>query len=148
MIKLKPRLLSICDEIEANSKVIDVGCDHALLDIYLTKYKSCTCLAIDKSINCTLRAYENSLKYNANLLIKCNDGLKDIKLNDEVIVISGMGTKTIKKILDIDLSNTLIISTHTDVDELKEFLHKKNYKIIIEKEIYDRRKYKIIKATK
>jgi len=148
VIKLKPRLLSICDEIEPNSKVIDVGCDHALLDIYLTKYKNCTCLAVDKSVNCTIRAYENTIKYNANLLIKCNDGLKGISLNNEIIVISGMGTKTIKKILDIDLSNTLIISTHTDIEELKDFLHKKNYKIIIEKEIYDRRNYKIIKATK
>lgn len=148
MIKLKPRLLSICELIEPSSKVIDVGCDHALLDIYLTKYKNCTCLAIDKSVKCTIRAYENSMKYGANLLIKCNDGLKGICLSDEIIVISGMGTKTIKKILDFDLSNTLIISTHTDLDELKQFLNKKNYKIILEKHIYDRRDYTIIKATK
>ena len=130
-LKLKKRLLEICNLIEDNSKVIDVGCDHALLDIYLTKYKKCSCLAIDKSIKCTLRAYENSIKYDANLLIKCNDGLNNLSLSDEIIVISGMGTKKIKKILDKDISNTLIISTHTDLDELKEFLKNKKYKILL-----------------
>ena len=148
MIKLSYRLLSICSLIDNYSKVIDVGCDHALLDIYLTKYKKCTCLAIDKSVKCTVRAYENSVKYGVNLLIKCNDGLKNLILSDEIIVISGMGTKTIKKILDFDLSNTLIISTHTDLDELKEFLNMKKYKIILEKNIFDKRNYTIIKAVK
>ncbi len=147
-LKLKPRLLEICNLIESGSKVIDVGCDHALLDIYLTKFKSCTCLALDKSLKCTIRAYENSIKYDANLLIKCNDGLNNLKLSDEIIVISGMGTRTIKKILDRDISNTLIISTHTDLEELKEFLYSKDYRIIIEKKIYDGRYYTIIKATK
>lgn len=147
-IKLKKRLLEICNLIENNSKVIDVGCDHALLDIYLTKYKKCSCLAIDKSIKCTLRAYENTIKYKTNLLIKCNDGLNNLKLSDEIIVITGMGTRTIKKILNSDLSNTLIISTHTNLDELKIFLKEKNYNIILEKNIFDGRNYTIIKASK
>ena len=147
-LKLKPRLLEICNLIEEGSRVIDVGCDHALLDIYLTKYKDCTCLAIDKSLNCVIRAYENSIKYDTNLLIKCNDGLSGLTLSDEIIVISGMGTRTIKKILDFDLSNTLILSTHTDLVELKKFLICKNYNISLEKRVYDERYYTILKATK
>ena len=66
-LKLKPRLLEICNLIEPNSKVIDVGADHALLDIYLNKYKNCSCLAIDISKECVIRAVKNSIKYDANI---------------------------------------------------------------------------------
>lgn len=145
-LKLRPRLAEICNLIEEGSKVIDVGADHALLDIYLSKYKNCTCLAIDKSINCVIRAINNSVKYDANILVKQNEGLDGIELNDEIIVISGVGTRTIKKILDRKISNDLIIVSHTDIDELEKFLIEKKYQIVLKKEIYDRRYYKIIKA--
>lgn len=146
-LKISNRLYEICKLIDNNSKVIDVGCDHALMDIYLSKYKNCSCLALDKSSKCIKRAIYNSIKYESNILIKCNDGLEGLKLNDEIIVISGVGTRTIKKILNIDIKNDLIIVTHTDTDELKKFLIEKKYKIILEKEIFDRRNYTIIKAT-
>ena len=48
-MKLKPRLQAIANLIKDNSKIIDVGADHGLLDIYLSKYKNCTCLATDIS---------------------------------------------------------------------------------------------------
>ncbi len=145
-LKLKPRLLEICNLIKPNSKVIDVGADHALLDIYLNKYKKCNCLAIDISAKCIENAQKNINKYEANIQTKVNDGLQNIKLNDEIIVISGMGTKTIKKILDINITNDLIIVTHTDINELKEFLINKKYLITLEKNIFDSRKYTIIYA--
>ena len=140
--------MEICNLIDYNSKVIDVGCDHALMDIYLSNYKNCTCLAIDKSKKCIIRAFENSIKYNSNIIIKCNDGLDGIFLNDELIVISGMGTKTIKKILDRNINNDLLIVSHTSIDELKCFLSDIGYNIVLEKKIFDRRNYVIIKATK
>ena len=145
-LKIKPRLLKICELIEPNSKIIDVGADHALLDIYLNKYKNCTCLAIDISEKCIEKAKENIIKYEANVETKVNDGLKNIKLKDEIIVISGMGTKTIKEILDTDIKNDLLLVSHTKINELKEFLKEKNYQITIEKEIFDKKKYTIIYA--
>ena len=143
-LKLKPRLQEICNLIKPNSKIIDVGADHALLDIYLNKHKNCDCLAIDISEKCIERAKENIKKYDANIKTKVNDGLNGINLNDEIIVISGMGTKTIKNILNLQLTNDLIIVTHTDINELKEFLINKNYNIDLEKDIFDKRKYTIL----
>lgn len=145
-MKLKPRLQEIANLIKPNSKVIDVGADHGLLDIYLTKYKNCSCLATDISAKCIEKAKANSIKYETPIDVKVNDGLNNIKLNDEIIVIAGMGTRLIKKILDIDIKNDLIILTHTNLEELKEFLNSKNYQIIIEKEIFDKRNYNIIYA--
>ena len=36
-MKLNTRLKKIGDLVDANSLVLDIGCDHAFLDIYLVK---------------------------------------------------------------------------------------------------------------
>ena len=145
-MKLKPRLQAIADLIDNNSKIIDVGADHGLLDIYLTKYKNCTCLATDISAKCLERAIYNSIKYKTPILTKVNDGLKNLKLNDEIIVISGMGTRLIQKILKDDIKNDLIISSHTNIEDLKDFLKEKNYKIYKEVQVKEKKEYTIIYA--
>ena len=145
-MKLKPRLKTIADLIEENSKIIDVGADHGLLDIYLSKYKNCTCLATDISPKCIERAILNSIKYKTTILTKVNNGLENLILNDEIIVISGMGTRLIKKILNKDIKNDLIISSHTNIEELKEFLANKKYKIINEIKIKEKKEYIILHA--
>lgn len=145
-MKLSKRLQTICDLIPQNCNIIDVGSDHAFLDIYLNKYKNCNCLAIDKSKYCTKTAIQNAQKYNANIKAITNDGLQGINLKDEIIVISGMGTRNIIKILDFDIQNDLVLSSHTNIDDLKEFLNKKNYYIYKEIIIEDKKAYNIIYA--
>ena len=145
-MKLSKRLQTICDLIKPNSKIIDVGADHAFLDIYLNKYKNCECLAIDKSKYCTKTAEENAIKFKANIKAITNDGLTNIKLNNEIIVISGMGTRNIMKILNFNLTNDLILSSHTNIDELKAFLQRKNYYIYKEVIIEDGKTYDVIYA--
>lgn len=145
-MKLSKRLQTICDLIEPNSKIIDVGADHAFLDIYLNKYKNCQCLAIDKSKYCTLTAMNNAKKYEADIKAITNDGLIGINLNDEIIVISGMGTRNIIKILNFDITNDLILSSHTNIDDLKQFLKEKNYYIYKEVIIEDGKTYDVIYA--
>ena len=147
-MKLSKRLQTISDLIKPNSKIIDVGADHAFLDIYLNKYKNCHCLAIDKSKYCTKTAIENAKKYKADIKAITNDGLKNIKLNDEIIVISGMGTRNIMKILNFDLKNDLILSSHTNIDDLKEFLKNKGYYIYKEVIIEEYKTYDVIYARK
>ena len=47
-MKINDRLKAIGDLVEANSFCLDVGCDHALLDIYLVKKKkNIKCIASD-----------------------------------------------------------------------------------------------------
>ena len=145
-MKLSKRLQTICDLIESNSKIIDVGADHAFLDIYLNKYKNCQCLAIDKSKYCTETAINNAKKYEADITAITNDGLANIKLNNEIIVISGMGTRNIIKILNFDITNDLILSSHTNIEDLKEFLKEKKYYIYKEVIIEDGKTYDIIYA--
>ena len=145
-MKLSKRLKAISDLIEPNKKIIDVGSDHAFLDIYLNKYKNCQCLAIDKSKHCTETAIKNAKKYEANITAITNNGLNNIKLKDEIIVISGMGTKNMIDILNFNLENDLILSSHTNIDDLKKFLKSKQYYIHKEVNTKERKTYNIIYA--
>ena len=145
-LKLSKRLKAICDLIPENSNVVDVGADHAFLDIYLNKYKNCHCLAIDKSKYCTNTAINNAKRFEANIKAITNDGLTNIPLKDEIIVISGMGTKTIQKILNFNIINDLILSSHTNIEDLKQFLEEKQYYIYKELIIDDGKTYNIIYA--
>ena len=57
------RLLEIASLVPVHSTVVDVGCDHALLDIYLTLHRNCNCTASDINENCLKSARENIKKY-------------------------------------------------------------------------------------
>lgn len=62
-MKLSKRLLTIADLIDTKN-VIDVGCDHALLDIYLTQEKQLNCRGTDISSKVLENAKNNVKKYN------------------------------------------------------------------------------------
>ena len=141
---LSKRLKAISDFIPNGSKVIDVGADHALLDIYLAKEKNCQCLATDISSKCLEKAKENIKKYKADVKIKRCDGLKGLKISDEIIILSGMGTKTILEIIPDNLENDFIISSHHDLVTLRKQMHKKGYYIYNEKVVFDKHYYVIM----
>ena len=147
------RLETIATLIPNNASVIDVGCDHAFLDIYLSSEKNCVCKALDISSGALKGARRNIKKYKQEKKIEVikTDGLKNITVNDDdYIVISGMGTSTIKHILETNkLSNNLVISTHNSFDLLRGYVVKLGYKITDELFLFDKDKpYIIIKFVK
>ena len=138
--------------IEKGSKVIDVGCDHALLDIYLAMMKNCCCIAADINSNALAQAKYNIKRFGAkNIDTVLTDGLTGIDVqDDDIIVISGMGAATIEHILSSsDSSNTLIISSHNDWEMVRKTVVALKYKIEEEKFVIDKGKgYIIIKFVK
>lgn len=151
-MKISKRLQTIADMISNESKVIDVGCDHALLDIYLSMKKDCCCIAADINKNALDQAKYNIKRFGAkNIETILTDGLQDIDVSEEdVVVISGMGAATIEHILTSNAaSNTLIISAHNDWENLRKTVVSLGYKIVEEKFVEDKRKgYIIIKFIK
>lgn len=146
-MKISTRLQAIADIVPNESKVIDVGCDHALLDIYLSLEKNCECIAADINENALEQAKYNIKRYGVkNIKTVLTDGLNNIEVNDnDIIVISGMGYTTIEHILTTNkTSNTLIISAHNDWDFLRRTVTKLGYKIITEKFVTDKKKHYII----
>lgn len=146
-MKISNRLKLIASLVDTDN-VIDVGCDHALLDIYLTK-EGKKCIASDISEQVILKAKENIQKYNLEdsiTLIQSN-GLENITINpNSTIILAGMGAHTIIEILNTDLSNvtTLLIQSNNDISLVREYITKLGYYIEKEEAILERDKYYII----
>ena len=148
-MNLDNRLKRITDFIPSGSYILDVGCDHALLDIYLAlNRKNVKLIASDINENPLKIAKENIKKYNLEDKIKLEKADGVSKINDEVdtVVIAGMGTSTINDIINNDLEKLknvkkIIISSHTSSFELRENMNKKGFKIIDEAVVFDKGKY-------
>ena len=148
-MNLDNRLKRITDFIPSDSYILDVGCDHALLDIYLALNRNnVKLIASDINENPLKIAKENIKKYNLEdeITLEKADGVS--KINDEVdtVVIAGMGTSTINDIINNDLKKLknvkkIIISSHTSSFELRENMNKKGFKIIDEAIVFDKGKY-------
>lgn len=152
-MKLSDRLSMIASLVDINTRVIDIGCDHAYLDIYLTLNNQNECIATDINKGAIDNAKANIKKYNLErkIKVKKTDGLNGIKVKeDDNIVISGMGAFNIINILkDKELSNTLILSANNNVDILRKEVVKLGYIIDTEIFLYDNNKpYIIIKFIK
>lgn len=148
-MNLDNRLKRITDFIPSDSYILDVGCDHALLDIYLALNRNnVKLIASDINENPLKIAKENIKKYNLEDKIKLEKADGVSKINDEVdiVVIAGMGTSTINDIINNDLEKLknvkkIIISSHTSSFELRENMNKKGFKIIDEAVVFDKGKY-------
>ena len=148
-MNLDNRLKRITDFIPSDSYILDVGCDHALLDIYLALNRNnVKLIASDINENPLKIAKENIKKYNLEDEIKLEKADGVSKINDEVdtVVIAGMGTSTINDIINNDLEKLknvkkIIISSHTSSFELRENMNKKGFKIIDEAVVFDKGKY-------
>lgn len=144
------RLLEIASLVPVHSTVVDVGCDHALLDIYLTLHRNCNCTASDINENCLKSARENIKKYSLTGKIKVckSDGLDSVEYNkDDYIIIAGMGTNTILKILEKHDLEHVIVQTNTDLMDFRETITD-NYIIEDEKVIKEKGIYYVIMKLK
>ena len=159
MIKISKRLEAISSLVSNNSKVIDVGCDHGLLDIYLYQNKISTkIIASDINENALNNAKENikKNKLEEHIETRLGNGLDTLKETDEIdtVIISGMGAHTIVSVIKNNLNklkkiDNIIIQSNTKLEYLRKEITKLNYIIIDELMIEENKKiYTIIKFIK
>jgi tRNA (adenine22-N1)-methyltransferase len=138
MIKLSKRLNAIASFVRKDAKIADIGCDHALLDIYLvTNNPNITSIAVDVKDGALKQAKKNTSKYNIKdaIELRLGDGLDVVGANEiDTIVISGLGCPKIIEILSKNvnkLSNVtdLIIQSNTDYYHLRKVICKLGYYI-------------------
>lgn len=154
MIKLPKRLEAIANIVPLNSNIIDIGCDHGLLDIYLCqKGISQKIIASDINKSALSNAIANikKEKLERSIETRLGDGLNTIKESDQIdtAIISGMGAHTIVGILKNNLNtlkkiNTIIIQSNTKNYFLRKEITKLNYLIADEKIVKDKDKIYII----
>lgn len=147
------RIKAIASLVDNDALVVDIGTDHAYLPIYLYENDiTKNIVASDISSNALLFAKSNLEKHNLRGKIKLvvSDGFKNLDECFDIAIISGVGTETIKKILDNEvLPNKLILSSHKNVSDLREYMFKIGYKIEKEIIVYENNiYYNIIKYIK
>lgn len=145
------RLNYILDLIECDT-LVDVGCDHGLLGLNaLRKKKANKVIFVDISLESLNKSIDLIRKY--ELLHKSSfmqtDGLKDVKEPYDLIVIAGIGSDEIIKILeDAKYFGEGIFVPHSKPQKLRAYLsgkfHIKSDDIIEE----NNRFYSIISVTR
>ena len=155
MIKLSERLQKVSDFVlddKISRSIIDVGCDHALLDIYLLQNdETLVVTASDINEGPLQKALENIKKYSLQDKIKVQqaNGIERLSTDTDTIVISGMGMDTIVQILNDNkekLSNIkkLVISSNNKFYQVREKITKLGFIIESEAIVLEDGKYYII----
>ncbi|MBQ9834647.1 MAG: SAM-dependent methyltransferase [Bacilli bacterium] len=143
-MKLSKRLLAIANYINHEDKVVDVGCDHGYLDIYLAlNKKNKMIIASDISPLVIKATQENIAKYNLEDKIKvyCTDGIKNIRENYDTLILSGLGAHTIIQILAKDVkAKKIIIQSNNHWDMIRKHVVKMGFGLFSEKLIYEKKK--------
>ena len=141
-IKLSKRLSVIASLVPENAVIADIGCDHALLDIYLSKKKIIKkSFAIDITKGALNQADKNIKLYNAkNIETRLSDGFEkiDIKDNVDTVIMSGLGDAKIINILKeaeekLNKVNNIIIQSNVGVLNIRVYLTCNGYYIDNEK---------------
>ena len=147
---LNKRLQTISAFIEENDVVLDVGCDHSLLGIYLVLNKNVKVIGSDINTGPLQKAKDNLAKYNLKNVIelRLGDGLSVMSNDVSTIVISGMGGASIINILkDIKKYPSikkLIISPNNDFQLIRKEISKLGFSITKEEMVLESGKYYLV----
>lgn len=147
MIKISNRLKSLEKYILPDDHIMDVGCDHALLDIYLVQSGLVSKIYVgDVNPNALENGKENIEKYELsnNIYPVLSYGIEKIdEFNIDTLVISGMGSKNIIDILsspNLDRIYKLILQSNNNHNDLRRFLVSNGFTIVEEEIIEDAKK--------
>lgn len=147
MVKIKNRLNSLVKYIDYEDKVMDVGCDHALLDIFLVQEG-----ILDKVYVCDVNpnALENGKRnIEANNMVGkvipiLGFGIeKSVNLDIDTLIISGMGSNSIIEIISSPFLNKiykLVLQSNNNHYDLRKYLTKIGFNIYVEEIIKDGKK--------
>ncbi len=140
MTKISKRLLTITDFVDKSDSIVDVGCDHGLLSIYIYENKLAKkIIASDINEKALSSAIKNIEKRHLKIMTIVSDGIKDIDMKGiNTLIISGMGTGTVLHILEdddkLEKVKKIIVQSNNDHQKLREEMNKKGY--FLENEVY------------
>ena len=147
---LNKRLQRISAFIEKDDIVLDIGCDHSLLGIYLVLNKGVKVIGSDIKPGPLEKAKENLKKYHLSrkIELRLGDGLSVMSNDINTLVISGMGGLSIINILQ-DIKkypnvNKIIISPDNDFPLTRKEVSKLGFYINKEELVQENGKYYLI----
>ena len=138
-VKLNQRLLKIAELVPINASIIDVGCDHALLSIYISQNKKPKkVIASDIKEGPLIHAKENIRKYQQEdkIKVKLGSGISTIENDIDTIIISGMGGLNMIGILKYSKDtyknvNRIILSPNSDTYSVRKEITKLGFMMLV-----------------
>ncbi len=156
-MELSPRLKKIADLIAKNSKIADVGTDHAYIPIYCFENNIIrSAIAMDINPMPLKRAEANLKKFGfiEKSQLRLSNGIEKLEKDEvDVIVIAGMGGLLIRDIIDagkekISESTLLLIQPMIAPMELRCYLFENGFDICDEYVVREENKFYNIFAVK
>ncbi len=145
------RLEIITSHLKGGEVFADIGCDHGLVSKYvLDNGLFLKVIASDISFKSLEKAKKLLKKYEGKVDFIVSDGFKNFTVIPDEAVIAGMGGEEICLILNGAkvLPNRLILSPQKNTRKVREILIRKNYKILDDYTVFDKKFYDVIVAVK
>lgn len=149
-MQLSERMKAVAALVSPGSRVVDVGCDHGYLPIYLVMNKRIpSAVAMDVKSGPLSRAQENIKAHGLDTYIetRLSDGLKNLKKGEgDTLIIAGMGGPLMEKILEegkeqLTDFRELILQPQSDLGNFRRYLVREGFRIIRENMVYEEGKY-------
>ena len=156
-VQLSERLTAIAEMVTEGNRLVDVGCDHGYLPVYLMlQHKIPGAIATDVGKGPLARAQEHIAQYHMEAYIEtrlCN-GLSEIRSDEgDTLVIAGMGGPLMERILSegrhaLPGFQELILQPQSDIPHFRRFVMQNGYQIVQEEMILEDGKfYPIMKVV-
>ncbi|NBJ92828.1 tRNA (adenine(22)-N(1))-methyltransferase [Parablautia muri] len=156
-VVLSARLKAVADMVREKNRVVDVGCDHGYVPIYLVQSGiSPKVLAMDIKEGPLRRAREHVERAGLEeyIALRRSDGLRAYQTGEaDTLICAGMGGRLMRKILEAEPEKTkdfeeLILQPQSEILAFRRFLKEKGYSICQEEMVWEDGKfYPMIKAV-
>ncbi len=149
-VVISERLKALCQMVTPGSTVVDVGCDHGFVPIYLVQRGlSPKVIATDVRKGPLSRAREHIAAYGLEDYIetRLGDGLSACREGEaQSLVCAGMGGRLMQRILTEGKDKTakmkeLILQPQSEIAEFRRFLREAGYETLQENILWEEGKY-------
>ena len=149
-VQISERLKCLCNMVTQGRRVVDVGCDHGFVSIYLVQQGICPgALAMDVRSGPLSRAKEHVAEYELTEYIetRLSDGLLAYQAGEaQSLICAGMGGRLMEKILTESREKAksleeLILQPQSELREFRTFLKREGYKLLDEHILCEEGKY-------
>ena len=149
-MQLSKRLQAVANLVTPGKRLADIGTDHGYVPIWLYEQgRIPSALAMDLREGPLQRAKEHIRMHGLDEKIKTrlSDGLEKLLPGEaDSIVIAGMGGMLVVKILTqgqavLDSVQELILQPQSDLDAVREYLHRTGFVIVREEMVFEEGKY-------
>lgn len=154
--ELSPRLAAVAALVPAGSRLADVGTDHGLLPVHLLlSGRIRRAVAIERTATQLASASGLVERHGLRgLELRVGEGLDPLRAEDrlDVVVLAGMGGRTLKRILrperlSVLRPSRLVVQPQTGVEEVRAHLDAAGWTLIAESAVEDRGRVYVVLAA-